>query len=358
MINSIQGVCYASLISLTLASHFVLLPINLHLIIAASSIIYIGAHLSLKLKHRRAASGERNEEVMTAKDAYMFPVFGSCALFGLYTLFKLFDKDMVNLILTLYFAAMGTFSLCSTFAPVVEALMKPESNKTWQWNYQAPYFGLWELEVSVAELITVLPSAVFAYFWFQTRHFILNNIFGIAFSIKGIESLSLGSYKIGAILLVGLFFYDIFWVFGTDVMVTVAKSFDAPIKLLFPREFPTATEKGKFSMLGLGDIVIPGIFIALLLRYDAHRANVTTADQVFAKPFFHTNLVSYVLGLVATVVVMYAFNAAQPALLYLVPACLGASLVTAGYLKEFTQLLAYSEEEEEEDSKEDTKKDK
>ena len=33
----------------------------------------------------------------------------------------------------------------------------------------------------------------------------------------------------------GLFFYDIFWVFFTPVMVTVAKSFDAPIKLLFPR---------------------------------------------------------------------------------------------------------------------------
>ena len=33
----------------------------------------------------------------------------------------------------------------------------------------------------------------------------------------------------------GLFFYDIFWVFGTDVMVTVAKSFEAPIKLVFPQ---------------------------------------------------------------------------------------------------------------------------
>lgn len=33
----------------------------------------------------------------------------------------------------------------------------------------------------------------------------------------------------------GLFFYDIFWVFFTPVMVSVAKNFDAPIKLLFPR---------------------------------------------------------------------------------------------------------------------------
>lgn len=39
-------------------------------------------------------------------------------------------------------------------------------------------------------------------------------------------------------------------------MVTVAKSFDAPIKLLFPRKIPPAPQD--FSMLGLGDIVIPG----------------------------------------------------------------------------------------------------
>ncbi|PNX91774.1 signal peptide peptidase-like protein, partial [Trifolium pratense] len=52
----------------------------------------------------------------------------------------------------------------------------------------------------------------------------------------------------------GLFVYDIFWVFFTPVMVSVAKSFDAPIKLLFP----TADLKRPFSMLGLGDIVIPG----------------------------------------------------------------------------------------------------
>jgi len=47
-------------------------------------------------------------------------------------------------------------------------------------------------------------------------------------------------------------------------MVTVAKSFDVPIKLLFPY----AWNPEKFSMLGLGDIVIPGIFVALCLKYD------------------------------------------------------------------------------------------
>lgn len=73
----------------------------------------------------------------------------------------------------------------------------------------------------------------------------------------------------GCILLLGLFFYDIFWVFGTDVMVTVARSFEAPIKLMFPQDILENGVFGKHhAMLGLGDIVVPGIFIALLLRYD------------------------------------------------------------------------------------------
>ncbi|RLN63690.1 hypothetical protein BBP00_00003954 [Phytophthora kernoviae] len=356
MIDSIQSACYVSLITLMVASNFVLIPVPLQMIPAATAIIYIGSTLSLKLKHQREASGEKNEEVMKAEDAYMFPLLGSGVLFGLYVLFKVFDKDLVNLLLTSYFALIGAYSLTEAFSPLVSKLLFKGSSKVYKHNMKIPFYGAYMLELSQAWMLTFVFAAAFAAAWFQTKHYMLNNIFGISLSIKGIESLSLGSFKVGAILLCGLFFYDIFWVFGTDVMVTVATSFDAPIKLIFPREFATETEKAKNSILGLGDIVIPGIFIALLLRYDAHRANATNSTQSFAKPFFHMNLLFYVLGLVATVAVMFIFNAAQPALLYLVPACLGAALATAFVRGEFKELLAYSEEKEASDA--DSKKDK
>jgi len=76
----------------------------------------------------------------------------------------------------------------------------------------------------------------------------------------------LGNFKNGYMLLVLLFFYDIFFVFGTDVMLTVAKGIDAPIKLQFPKDY--SEEKPKYSILGLGDIVIPGVFVSLCLRFD------------------------------------------------------------------------------------------
>ncbi len=65
----------------------------------------------------------------------------------------------------------------------------------------------------------------------------------------------------GFILLWGLFFYDIFWVYGTDVMLTVAKNLNAPIKLLFPIDL--AAVPPKLSLLGLGDIVIPVKYLFL-----------------------------------------------------------------------------------------------
>ena len=42
---------------------------------------------------------------------------------------------------------------------------------------------------------------------------------------------------------------------------------------------------------------------------------------------------------------MYFFNAAQPALLYLVPACLGGSLLVGAYRGELSVLFAYDEED-------------
>ena len=47
----------------------------------------------------------------------------------------------------------------------------------------------------------------------------------------------------GFILLGGLFFYDIFFVFGTNVMVTVAVSMDVPIKVLAPSSLFTISRK-------------------------------------------------------------------------------------------------------------------
>ena len=261
--------------------------------------------------------------------------------------FKYFDKEIVNLLLSIYFSLIGVLTMTSTLAPFIKQFVT--SPAVIGKKYELPLIGKLDLTLTIPELIGLFPSALFAYHYFRTKHFMMNNVLGISFCVQAIERISIGSYKIGAILLAGLFFYDIFWVFGTDVMVTVAKSFDGPIKLLFPKVLPAEGVKPEFSLLGLGDIVIPGLFVALLLRLDAVSAKVDGMKAeyaTFSKPYFTMNLVFYALGLVATVAVMHYFNAAQPALLYLVPACLGASLIVGASRKELTHVLFnYNEEE-------------
>ena len=70
-------------------------------------------------------------------------------------------------------------------------------------------------------------------------------------------------------------------------------------------------------MLGLGDVVIPGTFIALALRFDHHLSTKGSAPVVFVKPYFYGTLCAYFIGLITTMAVMHVFGKAQPALLYL-----------------------------------------
>lgn len=71
-----------------------------------------------------------------------------------------------------------------------------------------------------------------------------------------------------------------------------------------------------FTMLGLGDIVIPGVFVSLALRFDYARAIKTPVELLkaytagdgklpevpapsgkYPKPYFWTVLASYIAGL-------------------------------------------------------------
>jgi minor histocompatibility antigen H13 len=289
-------------------SNYILIPVSLNLITTSTLIIYIGSHRSLRLLIKGEHAVEK--EVLTANEAYKFPFIGSASLFGLYLAFKYLDKYYVNLILSIYFSIIGVFTLTSTLAPFIKQFVTSTTvygNK----QYTLPLLGKVDLSLTTQELLALPPSIIFAYYYFVTKHYLLNNVLGISFCIQAIERISIGSYKIGAILLIGLFFYDIFWVFGTEVMVTVAKSFDGPIKLLFPRVFASGDIKAEFSLLGLGDIVIPGLFISLLLRLDAVQARIdcNAAEYIsFYKPYFHANIIAYSLGLVATVLIMYYFK--------------------------------------------------
>jgi len=133
--------------------------------------------------------------------------------------------------------------------------------------------------VTPLDFVALGISGILVVFYIWSKSWIFNNILAILMSINAIQMLFLGNFKNGFMMLIALFFYDIFFVFGTDVMLTVAKSIDAPIKILFPTDW--SADPPKFSLLGLGDIVIPGIFMAMCLRYDILRSlNVRAVNKL------------------------------------------------------------------------------
>ncbi len=92
----------------------------------------------------------------------------------------------------------------------------------------------------------------------------LTNLIGFGFCYGTLQLTSPTTFWTGSLVLAGLFVYDITMVFYTPMMVTVATSLDVPIKLLFPGA------GDRMSMLGLGDVVLPGVVMALSLRFDLY----------------------------------------------------------------------------------------
>jgi len=246
---------------------------------------------------------------------------------------------------------------------------------------------------------TILGLAATLYYNFVAKTWWLTNLMGFAFSYTALQLMSPTTFDTGSLILGALFVYDVVMVFYTPMMVTVAKNLDVPIKLLIPRE---ANESGhaQFSMLGLGDVVLPGMMIALALRFDLFlhylrlQKTVKTskedeketlevvkapfvspskhwADQFwtqswirsqsgsrsaaielgsFKKTYFWTSIVGYIIGMITTLCVMIAFQHPQPALLYLVPGVLISLWGMALIKGDIKAMYEYTEAEEESDN--------
>ncbi|CAK1584923.1 unnamed protein product [Parnassius mnemosyne] len=314
----------------------------LSLVVMAVLPIFFGSFRSVKYLKEQKESGER-PETMSNKDALMFPIIASCALFALYIFFQFFSKEYINLLLTGYFFFLGVLALSHLLSPII-ALVVPASipNVPYHVHFtrgeRDARYDIINYKFTSYDVICLLISLCLGAWYLFKKHWIANNLFGIAFAINGVELLHLNNVVTGCILLSGLFLYDIFWVFGTNVMVTVAKSFEAPIKLVFPQDLlVNGLNASNFAMLGLGDIVVPGIFIALLLRFDK---SLKRGSEFY----FRATFSAYIVGLLATILVMHVFKHAQPALLYLVPACLGTPLTLALLRGDINALFNYEDQ--------------
>eukprot|EP00979_Chaetoceros_neogracilis_P013727 scaffold4037_cov265-Chaetoceros_neogracile.AAC.9 len=226
--------------------------------------------------------------------------------------------------------------------------------------------------VSYVQIVAACASygicTIWIYIAFTRNHpdsilffWLMQDIMGACMCIMFLSTIKLNSIKVAAVLLTAAFFYDIFFVFvtpyltkeGKSIMVDVATSGGPPtadpawcekypddvncqggdpLPMLFtiPRLFDYS---GGSSLLGLGDIVLPGLLLSFGARYDAAKRMIGMASsggrvvpqncQGQKKGYFTALVVSYAIGLAMANVAVYVMKMGQPALLYLVPCCLG-----------------------------------
>ncbi|CAH8865201.1 unnamed protein product [Trichobilharzia szidati] len=333
--------------------------------------IYIGSFRSLRCK--KSTDKEKSVEVVTAKDAAMFPFIASAALFGMYVVFKVgsylppynvvqfVPMQYINYVLKLHFSFMGTCAMSRFLSPIFRPYMpnciqnncyKLEFSKSSEStengsNSEWKLIDRSVLSIETKDFLGTGVALLLGIWYFMSGHWVANNFVAVTIAILAIEFIRLNKFSNGILLLCGLFIYDIFWVFGTGVMVAVAKNLDAPIKVIFPRDFLMHGFYGKqLALLGLGDIVVPGVFIALLLRFD------TKLGRKNSCAYFYCGYIAYIVAIITTFVMMHVFKHAQPALLYLVPACLGAPLLMALVKNDIPAMLSYEDEPEPEKTNE------
>ena len=109
-----------------------------------------------------------------------------------------------------------------------------------------------------------------------------------------------------------------------------------PTKLLFPRDSLEAAFN--FSLLGMGDILIPGLLVGLLLRFDTKKKSDGKEDE---QSYFNSSLAAYGMGLVASFLASYLTGEGQPALLYLVPLTVGSAVLVGLRKQELRDLWSF-----------------
>eukprot|EP01094_Clydonella_sp_ATCC50884_P007590 TRINITY_DN1678_c0_g1_i3.p1 TRINITY_DN1678_c0_g1~~TRINITY_DN1678_c0_g1_i3.p1 ORF type:complete len:418 (+),score=103.47 TRINITY_DN1678_c0_g1_i3:223-1476(+) len=291
-------------------------------------VITLGSYLSVNFYSQLSGGSPGMQQAMqeqqniVSKYAILLPIIGSVVL-----VFLFWFLDLVYYIFLLLLMFASFSSMCFVLSPFFEYLLLFSRRRIW---------GRIPLAIPTVECIGKLPvdglcaalvAASLIITFLFTNSFWLTNVFGICIGIFGISSLRIPSLKIASIMLWGFFFYDVFWVFispyifGKNVMVTVALSvtrahWNLPILIQIPRLLSDGP-----SMLGMGDIFIPGLFLAFLYRFDM---------EICGSPcrgYYLNAAIGYFVGMVTTFLMLTILEMAQPALLYLVPGTMLPTLI-------------------------------
>ncbi|XP_023730822.1 signal peptide peptidase-like 2 isoform X2 [Lactuca sativa] len=272
--------------------------------------------------------------------AVLFVVIASCFLVMLYKLMSYWFIE----VLVVLFAIGGVEGLQTCLVALLSCFKWFEDSA--ETFVKVPFLG----GVSYLTLAVSPFCVVFAVVWAVYRRisfaWIGQDILGIALIITVIQIIRVPNLKVGTVLLCCAFMYDIFWVFVSkwwfheSVMIMVARGDKSgedgiPMLLKIPRMFDPW---GGYSIIGFGDIILPGLLVAFSLRYD------WLSNKSLRAGYFLWVMIAYGLGLLITYIALNLMDGhGQPALLYIVPFTVGTLLTLGKYRGDLRHLWSKGE---------------
>jgi hypothetical protein len=194
-------------------------------------------------------------------------------------------------------------------------------------SFTAVAFTIWDwfwllVPHNFATPLTFATALLVAVTWFCTEHWALSNFISFSLCCAGISFVKIQKLQIVVTVCIGFLLYDVYWVFlspaafGKSVMVEAATHAAPHMPIAF-----TAPRAGHASMIGAGDIVLPGIVLDFFMRFDALHGS-----GLFAVAF-----AGYCAGLMLAWAAVHLMEKGQPALLWIFPAVLAPTLAVAAW---------------------------
>lgn len=303
----------------------------------------LGGHNQLQ-----TVAAERSQRAWEEEDYEDAPVDFTPAMTGavvtmscsimilLYFFYDCFVYVMIGI-----FGLGASTGLYSCLVPTVRYL------PLWQYQWVLPGH---RASVKLPLLLLAGLCAMVTVLWVIYRNedrwaWLLQDTLGVAYCLFVLRRVRLPTLKNCTSFLLALLAFDVFFVFitplftktGESIMVEVASGpADSssrerlPMVLKVPRlSFSALTLCDQpFSILGFGDIVVPGFLVAYCHRFDVQ----IQSRQVY----YMACTVAYAVGLLVTFVAMVLMQMGQPALLYLVSSTLLTSLAVAACRQELS----------------------
>ena len=128
----------------------------------------------------------------------MFPFIASGFLFGIYLVILLVSKEYITFVLNIYFFLIGIIALFRAIQPILQQIQLPFLTqlrerqfhiKLAENNPQNRDIMHVDFKFDFVDVIGLFACVLVGVWYLLKRHWIANNLFGIAFSINAIEIL-------------------------------------------------------------------------------------------------------------------------------------------------------------------------